>query len=136
MFLSIYCSNKVKARYSLINNVRYIPYQILKHTIRNIKYTFKTTSSIQFNIHPKYIEFKYITIDYSIYYSSAEDMMNLVKRLLKGLILNYIAYEPRLCLEKCKVTIILNNEKISLDVYEGNKILIKIPNTPDFRYIL
>lgn len=128
MFLSMYCSKVVKAKYSLINNIRYIPYQFLRFAIRNVKYTIKSTSSVQFDMYPKYMKFVEIVLDTEIYNSELRHLTSHINKLLKGLVINYIAYEPAIVIDGCKLTLKLGTSNVKLSIYEDTKIVIKYVN--------
>ena len=92
MFLSNYCSDKVKARYSILNNKKYLPFQFLAENSRHVIHN--NICLIEYILFQKYIH----VIKLEIYDIDNFILLEQLSKPLKNII-EYIAYPPNIIIE-------------------------------------
>ena len=121
MFLNMYCSQRVKARASILNKKKYIDNQFL-HEVGFMKFTTSINGNVvklETLLKPHEIivnNIEFIQDNYSL--PSSFDIYEICKGL-KLMFIDYIAEEPSVCIQAS-----LQTNMFNIPVYNGNKIIM------------
>lgn len=133
MFLSTYCSDKVKARASIINGNKYINIQFLNEFIKdNLSNTLsipyiidKHTLKFTFKLEPNTIRLTNISVITSnAFKKSLVNIQDINACIIKRYI-EYVAYPPKIVID-AMLNIRSNNDGLiqCLHIIDGSKVLI------------
>lgn len=94
MFLNTYCSDRIKAKYSILNNIKYIPLQFLHECTCILHHLHNDVCSIEYILNDNYIHINKLDI-HDI------DNFTLISQLSEPLnnIIEYLAYPPNIIIK-------------------------------------